>query len=188
VRRFRSSSLLLSRDQGGFTVVELVVALSLMLIVIGSLMTAFTSGANAEHDLRLRFEAQNEARLALDKFRRELHNACGATVVGGTSVTLRTIDAADLRNFPCSVASATWCTIGSGSRFALYRQAGASCGSGGRRIADYLTSGAIFALPPVAGGQLPRLEINMTVNRKPSVTRLQYRLNDAIALRNARRI
>jgi len=61
-----------------------------------------------------------------------------------------------------------------------------ACGSGVPR-ADYLISGAIFSLPAPATGELQKVSIDMTVNREPTITRLQYRLNDAVALRNARR-
>jgi hypothetical protein len=81
-----------------------------------------------------------------------------------------------------------WCTSGSGTRFGLYRQAGnGACGSGDLR-ADFLTTGAIFSLPGASVGQLQKVQIDMTVNREPSVPRLRFRLHDAIALRNARRI
>jgi type II secretory pathway pseudopilin PulG len=178
------------RHQGGLTLVELITSMSILLLVVGGLATLFVSGQNAENELNLRFVAQQEARLALDTFRREVHNACSATVSGGMHVTLKTNvqPGPGAGSLACTVTSASWCTAGSGTSWALYRQAGGSCSSGsGTRRASYLVSGAIFSLLTSAG-QLPKVTIDMTVNRRPSVARLNYRLNDDIALRSATRV
>jgi hypothetical protein len=37
-------------------------------------------------------------------------------------------------------------------------------------------------------GELPKVAIDLTVNREPANTRFGYRLDDAISLRNARRV
>lgn len=175
------------REERGFNLVELVTTMAIMLFVITALVQLSTSGTKAENDLNRRFQAQEEARLGLDLFRREAHNACAATVSGGMQVTLMNNDQNTRSSFTCNVVGSNWCTSGSGTRFMLYRQAGsAACGTGVIR-ADYLISGSIFALLAPAAGELPKVSIDMTVNREPSVARLRYRLNDAIALRNARR-
>jgi prepilin-type N-terminal cleavage/methylation domain-containing protein len=186
-----SAALRRLRQQRGLTLIELVTTMSILLIVISGIATLFVSGNNAENELNLRFVAQTEARLALDTFRREVHNACSATVTGGTQITLKTIaqPVPGAGNLPCNVTSATWCSAGSGSNFGLYRQSGASCSaSTGTQRASYLVSGAIFSLPATPAGQLPKVTIDMTVNRQPSITRLNYRLTDDIALRSARRV
>ena len=175
-------------DERGFNLVELVTTMAIMLFVITALVQLSTSGTKAENDLNKRFQAQEEARLGLDTFRREVHNACAATISGGgTQVTLMSNDTNVRGGFACNVVGSNWCTSGSGSRFGLYRQAGNSaCGTGVLR-ADYLTTATIFSLPGALVGQLPKVQIDMTVNREPSVARLRYRLHDAVALRNARR-
>jgi len=172
----------ISRDERGFTLTELTVTMAIMGIVIAAVVTLFTSGSNAEVELNLRFQSQSEARLALDSFRREVHNACSATVTGGTTVQLKTLTS----TYACSTASATWCTSGSGTRYKLYRQTGATCSSSGVLKADYLTGSSVFAVA-TATNLLPKVSIDLTVNRKPSVSRLAYRLQDSIALRNGTR-
>lgn len=176
------------RAEGGFNLVELVTTMAIMLFVVSALVQLSTSGTKAENDLNKRFQAQEEARLGLDTFRREVHNACAATISGGgTQVTLMSNNTNVRGSFPCTVVGSNWCTSGSGTRFGLYRQAGnGACGSGDLR-ANYLIAGPIFALSAASVGQLPKVQIDMTVNREPSVARLRYRLHDAIALRNARR-
>lgn len=168
------------------TMIELMVSMAIMSIVVASLVTLFTTGANAEAQLNLRFQSQTDARTALDAFRRDVHNACSATVVGGTRVTLYTLDTA-APGYPCTVVSASWCTSGSGTRYGLYRSAGsATCSSGNERRADYVIGGTIFSAQ-TGSGELPKVAVDMTVNREPTKTRLAYRLDDAISLRNARR-
>ncbi len=175
----------LTRDERGFTLSEMIVTMAIMGVVIAAVATLFTSGTNASVDLNLRFASQSEARLALDTFRREVHNACDATVSGGTSVTLKTLTS----SYACTTSSATWCTSGSGSRYGLYRQVGATCSSAGVRRADYLTGASIFSVTAPAAGTyvLKKVGIDMTVNQKPSVSRLGYRIQDAIAIRNGAR-
>jgi Tfp pilus assembly protein PilW len=177
------------REEQGLNLVELVTTMAIMLFVITALVQLSTSGTKAENDLNKRFQAQEEARLGLDLLRREVHNGCAATISGGgAQVTLMNNDPNTRSSFTCNVVGSNWCTSGSGTRFGLYRQVGnAACGTGVLR-ADYLTAGPIFSLLAASGGQLPKVSIDMTVNREPSVPRLRYRLHDAIALRNARRI
>ena len=176
----RAIALRLRRDERGITLSEMIVVLVMLAVLIPALTTMLVSGANAEADLNLRFQAQQEARVALDKFRDEVHNACDATVSGAT-VTLKTQAA-----YTCTVTSSTWCVLGAAPRYALYRQPGASCSTSGVKWADYLTSNTVFGV--VSGsGLLKKVSVNLPINRKPSVPRLQYRLQDAIVLRNGAR-
>lgn len=187
-----------AQDERGFTLSEMVVTMAIMGVVIGAVATLFTSGSNAEVELNLRFASQTEARLALDTFRREVHNACSVTVSGTSAsvtdpagvaqtryptVALKTLNS----GYACSVASASWCTVGSGSSYGLFRQSGATtCSSSSTRRAEYLTGGTIFLIS-TATNTLPKVGIDMTINQKPSVTRLKYRIHDDIVLRNGGR-
>ncbi len=56
-----------------------------------ALVSLFTSGAKAELDMNRRFEAQQNARLALDRMRRELHCASGITATPNTAVSSITV-------------------------------------------------------------------------------------------------
>ena len=72
------------RGQGGYSLVELIAVMAIFLMIVGGLTTLFTSGARAEIDLNRRFEAQQNARLAMDKLRRELHCSSGITATDGS--------------------------------------------------------------------------------------------------------
>ncbi len=177
----------LLRGERGITLIELMTSMAIMSIILASLATVFVSGSNAEIDLRNRFAAQTDARLALDKLRREVHNSCSASVSSpvGTAyavVTLYSEDAA--AGYTCTNA-ATWCAVGSGSRYAIYRKAGTTCNATGSvRWADYLTSNAIFSLVSPSAGTLPKVGVDLPIDTKPADTSRRYRLQDSIAVRN----
>ena len=79
------------RGERGYTLVELLVVLAIFTTVVTALVSLFTSGAKAELDMNRRFEAQQNARLALDRMRRELHCSNGITATAGTPVSSITV-------------------------------------------------------------------------------------------------
>ena len=168
--------------QDGYTVVELLVVMLILGSVMGSLTVLFVQGANAELDLNNRFQAQQGARLALDKLRRETHCASQASIASSSSVTLT------LASYcPTGNGSVTWCTFGSGSRYGLYRKVGGTCDASGVKWADYLTTGAVFAYTPQSPESLAKLRIDFPVNVNPRKSVEAYELVDEIVLRNSSR-
>lgn len=181
------------RSERGYTLVEMLTVLVIMGVVMGGLTTVFVSATNSETDMNNRFQAQLNARLALDKMRREIHCASVATPTGSSSSVTITLPSY------CKTGSGsiTWCTRSvATNRYALYRVAGSSC-SGGVMWADYLTpsasattcSGAlcIFNYSAQSTTSLAKLNVDLPVNVKPSKTVDLYELQDAIVLRNSSR-
>ena len=80
------------RRERGYSLIEMLIVLSIMGIVMGSLTTVFVSASNAELDMNNRFRAQLGARLVLDKMRREVH--CGSVATPGLG--LRTTGMANM--------------------------------------------------------------------------------------------
>lgn len=184
------------REERGITLIELLTAMAIMLIVISTIAGVFVSGSNAEIDLRNRFEAQTNARSALDKFRREVHNACRATVTGlsggrYTSVTLWK----QVQNpaFTCDpgAPSATWCVVGTAAPYTLHRQNGATCSAAGVSWARHLVTKGAFLLIASSTQLLPRVDVDFTIDLKLTddvpTPRQRYALRDAIALRSYHR-
>lgn len=168
--------------EDGYSAVELLIVMAILASVMGSLTTLFVHASNAELDMNKRFQAQQAARVAFDKLRRETHCATTASTASATSVTLT------LGSYcPTGNGSVTWCTTGSGSRFGLYRKIGGSCDSTGVRWADYLTSGTVFTYVPQSTSSLAKLHVDFRVNTKPSRTVVSYELVDDIVLRNSSR-
>lgn len=168
--------------QDGYTIIELLVSLAILGAVMGAVTVLFVQASTAEIDLQQRFEAQQSGRLALDKLRRETHCASAASVATASSVTLT------LATYcPTGTGSVTWCTVGSGTRFALRRKVGTTCDATGVLWADYLTTGNVFTYTPQSTTSLAKLHVDFPINVKPSKSVLKYELVDDIVLRNSTR-
>ena len=170
-------------DERGYTLVEMLTVLVIFSTVMAALLTLFIQGTNAELDMNNRFQAQQDARLALDKLRREAHCASAVTVSSASSVTL------SLPAYcPTGNGSVTWCTSSLGpSRYGLFRKTGAACGATGVRWADHLTSANVFAYAAQSPTSLAKLSVDFPINVKPSRTVDLYELKDDIVLRNSLR-
>ena len=181
------------RGERGYSLIEMLIVLSIMSVVMGALTTVFVQASNSELDMNNRFQAQQESRLALDKMRREVHCGSVATPAGSSSSVTLTLPAY------CKTGSGsiTWCTRNvSTNRYALYRVVGASC-SGGVKWADYLvpTSSAsvcsgtlcIFTYVAQSTSSLAKLHVDFPVNVKPLKSVDLYELADDIVLRNSTR-
>ena len=136
---------------------ELLVAMAILLIVVGGLTQLMVSGTKAQSDMSKRFEAQQNARLALDKLRREMHCASDVKQMDG----LRSGDAATYSGIRITLGAycrnggmdVIWCTRTTAGVIELYRIASSPVGAtcvGGTRWASYLVSGNVFsyASPP----------------------------------------
>ena len=182
----------LGRERG-YSLVEMLIVMSILGVVMGSLTTVFVQASNAEFDMNARFQAQLTARLALDKMRREVHCASVATPTGSSSSVTLTLPSY------CKTGSGsiTWCTRSvATNRYALYRVLGSTC-TGGVKWADYLTptssatvcSGAlcIFNYSAQSTTSLADLKVDFPVNLQPSKSVELYELIDDIVLRNSTR-
>jgi prepilin-type N-terminal cleavage/methylation domain-containing protein len=181
------------RGERGYSLVEMLIVLVIMSVVMGALTTLFVQASNAELDMNNRFQAQQNARLALDKMRREVHCGSVATPAGSSSSVTLTLPTY------CKTGSGsiTWCTRNlATNRYALYRVAGTSC-TGGVKWADYLVptgtapvcSGTlcIFTYTAQSTSSLAKLHVDFPVNMKPSKSVELYELVDDIVLRNSTR-
>jgi Tfp pilus assembly protein PilW len=176
------------RAESGQSLTELLTTLSILSVVLGSLTTVFVAATRAEVDATERFAAQQEARVALDRIRREAH--CADAYFGDPlTVTPSQVELSfNAASCPNGVASVMWCTSGSGSRFALYRIAPSTgtC-TGGTKLADFLTSGSVFSYGAPSTASLARLKVDLVVDTSATASGGVYRLCDEIALRNSGR-
>lgn len=177
------------RFERGYTLIEMLTVLTIMSIVLTGLTALFVQGTNAERDVQQRFEAQQTARVALDKMRREVHCASSAATTPTTGeqavVTL---------SLPTQCPTAggnsqiTWCTVSvSTNRWALYRKPGATCDTTGVRWADYLTASTIFQYQAASTDELARLRVRFPVDVKTDDATPVYSLCDRLVLRNSLR-
>ena len=187
-------------DEGGFTLVELLTAMSILLIVIGSLTILMVSATKSETDLTLRVRAQQETRLALERIRHEIHRACKAEHMNlATGLAVTPAGAHSNVRLTPAVSSAcpastdpataiTWCMQSvATNRWTLRRVVGTptSC-TGGRPEADYITTDAVFTLQ-LTSGSLAKVKVYFPVDLDPGRAGRSYRLEDNLVLRNSTR-
>ena len=200
----------LLREEGGYSLVEMVTVMAIITTVLGGVVALFVSGINADADQNRRFQAGQDARVSLDRMRRDLHGGCTISTPSTYNTALSSVTIYYSSDSCASgTHSVTWCTSGSGTRYALYRIVATSCASPVNKYADYLTSGSIFTyLPPnshlVSSSSLnqgtsstyivtqdgsstsPRVHVDLTTELKSGL-KDKYRLVDDIALRNGPR-
>ena len=171
-------------DESGFTLVEMLVVLAILGIVLAALTTLFVSATRTAADQNMRFQAQQEARLALDSLRREIHCANGVSgAVPGTPRS-RSVSAPYCPSTGGTAQSVVWCTqriTSSGTpspastidRYGLWRYTTTptTCGvrAGGVKKADYLTTGGIFTALPAGRrpDSRPTLAVTLPVDLTP---------------------
>ena len=187
----------LAHCERGFTLIELIVSMTILGLVVGSLTGIFASALSDEADMNKRFQAQENGRLALDTLRREMHCANAVTQAGGSALTTTATAGITLTlGSYCTTSggaatSVSWCARGSARPWSLYRIAGGgSCpASGGVKWADWLTTGTPFSLSTVdpSGPNLTLVRVSFPVNVGTTGTVGTYQLWDDIALRNSTR-
>jgi prepilin-type N-terminal cleavage/methylation domain-containing protein len=190
-------------DERGYSLVELLIVLFILVLVIGVLADGFTSASRAEVDQTNRASDQQAARQALDRMRKDIHCATNATAqqvldAGGnpTDAWLLDLPIAQgcLVDLPAGDSGIQWCTAsinGSTTRYGLYRTfdtpAGTSCDAANADFqVDYVIRSKVWTgVNCAAAGQIKTVGLDLPVNRdypkRPSRT---YELRDNIALRN----
>jgi prepilin-type N-terminal cleavage/methylation domain-containing protein len=177
IRRLRGRLL---REEGGYSLIEMLVVMVIMSIVFAGVTAVFVAGSKAQADQDRRFQAQLSTRIALDKIRRDIHCANDVNPYATNSVTLKITG--------CTGGDVSWCTVavsGYTNRYALYRMAGTSCSASGTKIADYLTTASAFPAFTHTTGSLAALQVDFIVSVKSSTTVDSYDLGDTIYLRNS---
>jgi type II secretory pathway component PulJ len=167
--------------ESGYSLVELLQVTMILAVVLGALTTVFIRAMNSELDMNRRFTAQQEARLAVDKMRREIHCASAITPVGSTNSITVTLPG----QCPTAVGLALTTVVYdtqpvSAGRWRLRRS--------GVPVADYLTSENVFTYTAPATGKLGNLRVELPVNVSPNQSGQTWRLLADIVLRNTTRL
>jgi Tfp pilus assembly protein PilW len=185
----------LTREEGQ-TVIELITTMAMLSFVMAGVAILFTSGLHAQTDMDQRFQAQQNARLALTSMRSDIRNSCVAPQVYATPAS-STVLASGVYGAKVVLASAcsagvatsniTWCVDSStgAAPFGLYRQTGTACAyNNGVKRADQLKTSADFALSTTSG-QRPQLALSFPVDANLSTTNGVYTLSDTVMARNS---
>ena len=170
--------------QSGYSLIELLSVTAILAVVIGSLTTLFVAAMNSEAEMSRRFQAQQNARRAVDRLRREVHCAENVAPAGASSSITLTLPsqcptAGGVAGGPAVTVVYNTELISSG-RYRL-RRAGVT-------VADYVTAANVFDYTAPATGKLGILRVDMPVNLRPSETGKTWRLVSDIVLRNTSRL
>jgi type II secretory pathway pseudopilin PulG len=158
---------------------ELVMVMAILGIIVGALTTLFIRAMNAEVDANRRFRAQQDARVAVDKMRREIHCSSGITPTGASSSISVSLPA-QCPSAGGSAATVTYDVVGSGQRFLLRRNSVV--------LADYVSQQNAFDYTaPVTGTSLGKLRVTLPINLDPANGIKEWRLVGDIVLRNTSR-
>jgi prepilin-type N-terminal cleavage/methylation domain-containing protein len=181
-------------SEKGYSLIELLVTMVILVIVLGSLTTVFISGSSAEATLNNRFQAQQSARLGLDRIRGDIHCASAAQ-----AQTVNTYPGLKLAVGNCYAATPTisWCVVQFSTtpvRYQVFRStttgATTCTGTDAARvlIADYLVSSSAFTTATIPQYTLQRVGVDFKVsaNAKSSTADV-YELTDSIVARTATR-
>ena len=149
--------------------------MGILLTVLTAITTLFVSGSQAELDANRRFQAQQEARLATDRLRRDVHCSSGVTLTSAASITVA---------LPAQCPSAGGTAVNvvydtqlvAASRYRLRRA--------GVQVADYLTTANVFSYVAPSSSSLAKLHVDLPVNVKPQEGWKQWRLVSDVVLRN----
>ena len=176
-------------NERGYTLVEMLVVMSILGVVMAGLTTVFVSGSHAELDINRRFQAQQQARLAMDKIKVDLHCASAAEVDA-------TYGYLKIAEDNCSATHVTYCAMTSplmSTRYALYRTTNVTstrCTASDTnmvKIADYLTRNTGLWTFSAPDGLLEMVLIDFPISVNPNSTRDVYELKDAVVARNSAR-
>ena len=186
-------------SEHGYSLIELIIVMMLLVVVITALTDGFASATKAETDQTSRANDQQAAREALERMRKDIHCASGAstqqivdpvTGVGtGNYILNLTETAGTCLGVTNASSGVQWCTNlvgGSSIRYQLFRTISGTCnGANSLFELDYINRANLWALPTCTSGRLQTIAVDIPVNDDPiNHPSRTYELQDAIALRN----
>jgi prepilin-type N-terminal cleavage/methylation domain-containing protein len=164
----------------GYTLIELLQVTVILSVVISAITILFVQATTAEADMNHRFQAQQSARVAVDRMRREIHCASDITPTGLTTSISVTLPA------QCPSAGGvqstiTYSTSSVGTdRWQVLRN--------GVMLADHVTAASVFNYTAPTQQRVGMLNVDLPVNVKPAETWKTWRLKTDIVLRNTARL
>jgi type II secretory pathway pseudopilin PulG len=173
------------RREGGYTLIELLLVCVILSTVLASITVLFVSASRSQMDMNRRYRAQQDARVAVDKVRREVHCANQITPAGvTTAITVQIPSQCPTGATPGipggAVTNVVYDVVGSGQRFQLRRNTVV--------VADYISEQNAFSYTaPVASTSRGRLRMTLPINVQPTDTAKEWRLVADIVLRNTTR-
>jgi len=116
------------RGEAGYTLIELAVTMSILLVVMGGLLGALESGTSAEHNASTRIDDEQAVAVVLAQFTRDVRNATAVEIVPVASLTT-TVELVE--QSASGLLYVRWALEPSGSGLALTRYVADSSGATG---------------------------------------------------------
>jgi type II secretory pathway pseudopilin PulG len=184
--------------EAGFSLVEVTVVMVVMLAILAPLTYSFIAADRAQLDQTRRFDAQQNARQALDRMRKDIHCAHAANDPYTNPAGGKTLILTETNNgvpecpglVQTGASGVQWCTIpvsGFTNRYRLYREndPNTTCdGTASTFMVDYLTRADLWGSPTCVSGQYATVDLTMPVDTEASNSGGSYTLADEIAIRN----
>ena len=152
----------LAEAQDGFTLIELLVVMAILVVVLAGITQLLMSALKSQNDQTNRTQAQQDARLGLDKLRREIRCANGLTSPSGFPASTITITLGSYcPTAGGAAATVTWCTkdkngvsppVAGAQPYTLWRYTGSTCSGTGTKWASNLVDKA--DAPSITAGKI----------------------------------
>jgi prepilin-type N-terminal cleavage/methylation domain-containing protein len=163
-----------AREESGFTLVELVVVMTVLMLVMAGVSSLFLQGLHTSNTTSDILASQTQVHLALDRLEYETRCASAATrVSSGAGVTL-TLPS----QCPHATGTITWCV----TSHSLVRYSGSACSGTGQTLASNITSATPFSCISTVG-DYPQLQVALTAQTQSSSDTVSA--TDKIDMRNA---
>ena len=170
----------LATCERGYTLIELVQVAAILSVVLTGLTVLFVQATNAEFQMNERFQAQQSARLAVDKMRRELHCASAITPTGSAASITVTLPAQCPTSGGSQVNIVYDTALVSANRYRLRRA--------GVMVADYVTTGTVFDYTAPADREARERSASCCPSTRAPAKKHVWRLVADIVLRNTTRL
>jgi prepilin-type N-terminal cleavage/methylation domain-containing protein len=164
----------------GYTLVELLTVTVILSVVMTGLTVLFVQATNAELQMNKRFQAQQEARVAIDRMRREIHCAKAVTPAGASAAITVTIPSQCPTSGGAEITVVYDTQLVSAGRYQLRRA--------GVRIADYVRVGSVFTYTAPTTESLGKLRVDLPINIQPPGAGSNWELVADMVLRNTSRL
>jgi prepilin-type N-terminal cleavage/methylation domain-containing protein len=164
----------------GYTLVELLQVTAILSVVLTGLTVLFVQATNAELQMNKRFQAQQEARVAIDRMRREIHCAKAITPAGNSTSITVTIPSQCPTSGGSEINVVYETQPVSAERFQLRRA--------GVKIADYVRVGNVFTYDIPTANKLGTLHVALPINIQPPGAGSNWELKADMVLRNTSRL
>lgn len=178
----RKAAAALRREERGFTLVELLIATSMGLVVVGAALTMFISGMRSEPRTAAKIGAIQEARVTLDRITRELRQSLTAEAPAATTLEVVTyVKAATCNGAPAGTSIPCKVTYDCEDEICTrtVAQPDGSAPGPATQVVDGLVSPNVFDAQPDAEPTYIAVDFVLVSGDDDPVT-----LGDGVALRN----